>query len=31
MTQRTKKQLDMIAFTAAVLALGSYLAWSIAT
>lgn len=31
MTRRTQKQVDTIAFTSAVLALGSFLAWFIAT
>ena len=31
MTQITKKRLDTIAFTAAVLALGSFLTWVVAT
>jgi hypothetical protein len=31
MTRKTKKQLDKIAFTGAVLALGGFLAWFIST
>lgn len=31
MTRKAKKQLDTIAFSGAVLALGSFLAWFIAT